>query len=131
MLRSSSALRRSSVFKDMSPSSLRDLFNSAERKTWAKGTTLMREGDPGSQFYIVESGKLEVSQSGSIVGEIGPGDCVGELALLNDAPRSATVTVQNDAILLSLDRDQFRKVMFSDFRAGLELEQLASGRATS
>ena len=86
MLRSSSALRRSSVFKDMSPSSLRDLFNSAERKTWAKGTTLMREGDPGSQFYIVESGKLEVSQSGSIVGEIGPGDCVGELALLNDAP---------------------------------------------
>ena len=91
----------------------------------------MREGDPGSQFYIVESGKLEVSQSGSRVGEIGPGDCVGELALLNDAPRSATVTVQNDAILLSLDREQFRKIMFSDFRAGLELEQLASGRAAS
>lgn len=131
MLRSSSALRKSSVFKDMSPSSLRDLLGSAERKTWAKGTTLMREGDPGSQFYIVESGKLEVSQSGSIVGEIGPGDCVGELALLNDAPRSATVTVQNDAILLSLDREQFRKIMFSDFRAGLELEQLASGRTAS
>lgn len=129
MLRSSSALRKSSIFKDMSPSSLRDLLNAAERKTWARGTTLMREGDPGSQFYIVESGKLEVSQSGSVVGEVGPGDCVGELALLNDAPRSATVTVQHDAILLSLDREQFRKIMFSDFRAGLELEQLASGRA--
>ena len=131
MLRSSSAIRKSSVFKDMSPSSLRDLLSSAERKTWARGTTLMREGDPGSQFYIVESGKLEVSQAGSVVGEIGPGDCVGELALLNDAPRSATVTVQHDAILLSLDREQFQRIMFSDFRAGLELEQLASGRAVS
>jgi len=131
MLRSSSALRRSSVFKNMSPSSLRDLLSAAERKTWTKGTTLMREGDPGSQFYIVESGKLEVSQSGSIVGEVGPGDCVGELALLNDSPRSATVTVQNDAILLSLDRKQFQQIMYSDFRAGLELEQLASGRTNS
>ena len=131
MLRSSSALRRSSVFKNMSPSSLRDLLGAAERKTWTKGTTLMREGDPGSQFYIVESGKLEVSQSGAVVGEVGPGDCVGELALLNDSPRSATVTVQNDSILLSLDRAQFQQIMFSDFRAGLELEQLASGRTSS
>ncbi len=71
------------------------------------GETAVREGDEGDRFYVVESGTLAVSRDGAHVAEIGPGGSFGEIALLRDVPRTATVTASSAVVLLSLDRRHF------------------------
>ena len=71
------------------------------------GETAVREGDEGDRFYIVESGTLSVSKVGEQVAELGAGESFGEIALLRDVPRTATVTAATDAVLLALDRRHF------------------------
>ena len=56
---------------------------------------------------MVESGKLRVTVDGTATGELGPGDSFGEIALLRDVPRTATVTAETDSQLLALGREEF------------------------
>ncbi len=73
----------------------------------AAGETVISEGEPGDQFYVVESGALTASFHGEVLSQQGPGDPFGEIALLRDVPRTATVTADEDSVLLYLERDEF------------------------
>ena len=75
------------------------------------GETFIREGDPGDCLYIVIDGKVRVHSNERTLLDLGPGKTVGELALLDPEPRSASVTAIDDAFLFRIDQEPFDEVM--------------------
>jgi CRP-like cAMP-binding protein len=71
------------------------------------GATIMREGDAGDLFYVIAEGEVHVTKHGVEIARSGPGGYFGEIALLRDVPRTATVTAISDVRLLSLARRYF------------------------
>ncbi len=71
------------------------------------GTAIITEGDEGDAFYVIEEGTVVVTQEGRLLREEGPGEYFGEIALLQQVPRTATVTATSDVVLRALDRPLF------------------------
>ena len=69
---------------------------------------MIREGDPGERFFVLETGSVDVSRGGEFVRTLSaPGDGFGEIALLRNVPRTATVTATSDTQLLGIGRTEF------------------------
>ena len=86
---------------------LERLAGSIDRASFPTGSTVIREGDSGDRFYVVESGRLAVSVQGREVRRLGPSEGFGEIALIRDVPRTATVTCLEDSVLLGIDHQPF------------------------
>ncbi len=94
----------------------------------AAGAEVVRQGEDGDCFYVVDSGTLTVHADGREVARIGPGDCFGEIALLRGTPRIATVTAAEPVSLYALDREDFLTVVAGTPRVAQQASRFAAAR---
>lgn len=99
------------MFSSCDAEVLEHLTSRADVHVVAPGTEVVREGDTGEAMYLVGDGELRVTRGGEEVATLRQGDFFGELALLDPAPRDATVTAVTAATVVALDRDAFRATL--------------------
>ncbi len=105
-------LTHCSIFHGIAISTLTELASRTRRETYPAGHRVIRLGDPGDRFYVVEQGRLNVGRrEGESIANLGPGDFFGEAALITGEPRNANVDAATDVTLHSLDQDAFRDAM--------------------
>jgi MFS family permease len=91
-------------------------------------TVIVREGDAGDRFYIVAEGTVEVSEYGRAISELDAGGYFGEIALIRDVPRTATVVTKSDVVLYALDREDFLAAVTSHSPSAEAAEEVVSSR---
>jgi MFS family permease len=100
-------LRGTSLFGPLGLASLERVARNLVPVEVPAGGVVIREGDAGDRFYLIAEGSLDVTREGAALATLGPGAFVGEIALLRDVPRTATVTATTSTSLRALDRDHF------------------------
>jgi CRP/FNR family cyclic AMP-dependent transcriptional regulator len=105
------ALGRCSFFSGLSRGELRELAKVTEDLEVEEGKTLTRQGASGSEFFVIIDGEAAVTKDGNEVRTLGSGDFFGEIALLEDRPRTATVTAKTPLRFFVLTRQNFRSLL--------------------
>ena len=100
-------LRSTSLFGPLGLASLERVARNLVPVQVPPGGVVIREGDAGDRFYLIAEGSVDVSRAGTTLATLEAGAFVGEIALLRDVPRTATVTAITAASLRALDRDHF------------------------
>ena len=118
---STAVLKTVPLFASLAEEQLRMLTTMVTRKSTPRSTTIMAGGDPTDSLYIVLSGRLKVMMSDSegkevILAILGPGEFFGEMGLIDDEPRSATVVTIEPCELLSIAKRDFKKCMAENFQ---------------
>jgi MFS family permease len=100
-------LRGMSIFRPLSPAALEQIAGQLRRVHARAGEEIVRQGEPGELFYAIGAGEAEVFEDGRFARREGPGEHFGEIALLRDVARTATVIAKTDLELFTLGRDDF------------------------
>jgi MFS family permease len=124
-------LRGVPVLAPLAPATLEALASRIERARFAAGDEVTRQGEPGERFYVIASGEVEVFEDGVRVRIEGPGEFFGEIALLRDSPRTATVRALGDLELLALGRDDFIPAVTGHADSAAEAEAVIAARLGS
>jgi len=117
-------LKKVPLFAGCSKAELRELAIVADQLDLKEGRTLVREGRPGREVFILLDGSVRVSRNGRKLADLGAGDWFGEIALLTDTPRSATVTATAPIRVLVITDRAFRRVV--EWMPSIALKVLAT-----
>lgn len=112
------ALRRATLFEGLSRKQLGELARATEDVDLAAGKIMCREGRRGQEFFVIMEGEAEVTKNGKHVATCGPGEFLGEIALIEDVPRTATVTAKTPIRFFVITRQSFLRLL--DEQPGVE-----------
>jgi CRP-like cAMP-binding protein len=101
-------LNRVPLFAGVKDRDLRRLAKVMSERTFQEGESIMTEGQSGIGFFVIEEGSATVSLKSGILRTVGPGDYIGEIALIDEGPRSATVTASTDVRCRGMAAWEFR-----------------------
>lgn len=105
------ALKRAPLFEDLSKKELNELARVTEDLEVAPGEVLCKEGETGHEFFVIVEGEIDITSKGRSVAARGGGDFVGEIALLEETTRTATVTAKTPLRVFVLTRHDFRHLV--------------------
>jgi CRP-like cAMP-binding protein len=111
------------IFEPLPEPTLERLATTLREVRVPAGTVVIREGDEGDLFYVVQEGEVEVAGK-----RLGPGSGFGEIALLRDIPRTATVTAATPVVLQALEREIFLAAVTGHSAARATAEAVATAR---
>lgn len=117
------------MFAPLAPVDLERLARQLDRIVTPAGTELIRQGDVGDRFYIADDGEFEIVIDGQRVRTQGAGDFFGEIALLHDVPRTATVRAISDGAVWALDQEEFLATLTDLPQAAKAAEDVSAERS--
>lgn len=125
-----SFLRAVPMFAPLSPPVLETLARQLVTVTVPAGTVVLSEGADSDKFFIIESGLVEVSKDGNVLRREATGEFFGEIGLLRDVPRTATITAVEDTVLFTMDRDSFLSAVTGSSEATVAADDVVNRRLT-
>lgn len=123
-------LKKVPLFADCSKTELRALAKTADELDLREGTVMTREGRPGREFFVLVDGSALVTKKGKKVADLAGGDWFGEIALLTDTPRTATVTATSAVDVLVITDRRFKTVVETMPSIALKVLSSVSERLT-
>jgi CRP/FNR family transcriptional regulator len=108
---SADTLKKVPLFAGLDNRELQQIADSMRERHFNAGDTVTQEGAGGVGFFVVESGEADVTVGGETRGSIGPGDYFGEIALINESPRTATITARTDMACYGMTPWDFRPLV--------------------
>ena len=133
------SLAKSDLLRHLPPDEIEDVLPMVRQRELKAGEVLFRAGDAGDAIYIIEKGKIGVhapvagdpAALARPIAELVEGETFGEMAILSQGPRTATVSALTDAQLLMIGRSDFMRLVESDRRLAHAVQRLSHGRAIS
>ena len=108
---STDTLKKVPLFSGLDDRELQQIADSLRERRFHAGDTVTQEGASGVGFFVVEDGEAEVTVGGETRRSIGPGDYFGEIALINESPRTATITARTDMVCYGMTPWDFRPLV--------------------
>jgi len=121
-------LRRVPLFADLDKKELEGLANSLKERTFRAGETITSEGESAVGFFVIRDGEAKVTVGGQERGRLGAGDYFGEIALIDEGARTATVTAETDMTTYAMTFWEFRPIVETDSRIAWKLVQALAHR---
>ena len=107
-------LKKVPLFASLDHKDLDSVANSMVERRFKAGDTLTEQGSSGVGFFVIQEGTADVEVDGQTKGSIGPGDYYGEIALLTDSMRTATLTATSDMLTYGMTSWQFKPLVESN-----------------
>ena len=117
MAASPELLQRVPLFADLERRELQSLASSFKERTFSAGQTVATEGSGGVGFFVIDDGQAKVTRGGQEVATLGPGDYFGEIALIDEGARTASITAETELRCYGLTSWEFRPLV--EMNAGI------------
>ena len=121
-------LQRIPLFAELEPRELERLSSSFKERTFDAGQPVATEGEGGAGFFVIESGEASVTVHGDERGRLGPGDYFGDIAMIDQGERTASIQAESDLKCYGLTFWDFRPIVESDARIAWPLLQAMAKR---
>ncbi len=121
-------LARVPIFSGCTPEEIAAVAGVSQESLFEPGQVIVSQGTPGQAFYLVVDGRVEYARDGKVLGTFGPGEFFGEMSLLDEAPRSATVRAIEPTRCLMLSSWDFKALLLQKPEIALKLLEVLSRR---
>lgn len=122
------SLARVPLFSECSMRQVRKISQAGTIVSKKDGAELVTQGTRGVAFFVLLAGSVSVSRDGNLVARLMPGDFFGEMGLIKDEPRNATIAAESDVHLFALTAAGFKKLMLSDAKIAYAVMQAIANR---
>jgi hypothetical protein len=121
-------LGRTSILRSLSPASIEALARRCQPKTFSSNSSIITQGDKGTEVFVIVDGEVDVFRDNQRLRTMGRGDIFGEIAVLSNQPRSATVKSLGTVDVLRISQDDFVTFVGLHEQVGLDVQELVSQR---